>query len=872
MSLWRQLVHGVRALANRAAADQDVTDEVRHYLEQEAAEQVAKGLAPNDALRVARLKVGNTTAIREEIRVSGWEHVVETTLADLRHGARRLRASPVFSTGVVLTLALGIGGTTAIFSAVKPVLLDPLPYPGARRIVSIVEINNDGSRNDGTFGMYRVFAERNRSFDAIAVFRSWQPVLTPADQPERLDGQRVSASYFRVLGVAPALGRTFTDQEDRGGGTDLVVLSHALWQRRFAGDAAIIGRPISLDGASYTVVGVMPASFENVLAPAAQLWAPLQYDMSQGRAWGHHLRTLGRLAAGTSPDQATSELSALAASVLDEQRPPTYGDQIGMAVFPLHEEVTRAVRPALRAVLGGVLLLLVIACLNVTNLLLARGTQRRAEFALRTALGAGRRRLTRQLVAESLLLAALAGVLGSFLAFALIGTLVATAPANLPRASAIAVDGAALAFCAGVSALIGLAVGVLPALQASRHAPQQALQGGSRRLAGGNHRLRSTLVSAEVAIALVLLVCSGLLLRSLNRLFGVDVGFSPAAMLTMQVHTAGPGFQSDSATDRFFERALEAVLAVPGVEAAGLTSQLPLSGDRDEYGVRFGTDVQGFSTYRYAVSPGYVEAMKIPLRQGRSLNDRDRADAPRVALISESMARRRFPTEDPIGRTLSIGPNEGYRIVGVVGDVRHASLALEPADAVYVTTAQWPFRDASMSLIARVAGDPLSFAPALRDAVWSVDKDQPVARVATMDALLATSAAERRFALRVFEAFGFAALVLAMAGIFSVVSSSVTERTHEIGLRAALGANRRDIVAMVVRQGLILTCAGIAVGAIGSLATADVIGTLMFGIARLDAMTYIVVILSLTIASVLATLVPAVRAARLDPAQTLRTE
>lgn len=872
MSLWRAFVHGVRALTNRAAADQDVTDELAHYLEQEVAEHVAKGLAPHDARRAARLSVGNTTAIREEVRASGWEHAIETTLADLRHGARRLRASPVFSSGVVLTLAMGIGATTAIFSAVKPVLLDTLPYPDARRIVTIVEINDDGSRNDGTFGMYRALAERSRSVDAIAVFRSWQPALTGADQPERLEGQQVSAGYFRVLGIAPALGRTFSDEEDRGGGPGLVVLSHALWQRRFGGDAAVLGRPVSLDGVMHTVLGVMPASFENVLAPTAQVWAPLQYDLSQGRAWGHHLRTVGRLAVGTSAEQATSEFSALARTVLDEQRPPTYGDQIAIAAFPLHDEVTRAVRPALRAVLGGMLLLLVIACLNVTNLLLARGTQRRAEFALRTALGAGRRRLTRQLVAESLLLATLAGVLGSFIAYALIGTLIATAPADLPRLGAIAVDGAALAFCAGLTALIGLAVGVLPALQAARHDPHQALQGGSRRLAGGNHRLRSTLVSAEVAIALVLLVSSGLLLRSLNRLFAVDVGFSPADMLTMQVHTAGPGFQSDSATDRFFERALEAVRAVPGVRVAGLTSQLPLSGDRDEYGVRFGTDRQGFSTYRYTVSPGYVEAMGIPLRQGRSLNDRDGADAPRVVLISESMARRRFSGEDPIGRTLSIGPNEGYTIVGVVGDVRHASLALEPADAVYVTTAQWPFRDASMSLMARVAGDPLALASAIRAAVWSVDKDQPVARMATMEALLASSAAERRFALRVFEAFGFAALVLAVAGIFSVVSSSVAERTREIGLRAALGASRRDILTMVIRQGLILTCAGIAFGAIGSLATADAIGTLLFGVTRLDAMTYVVVVFGLTTASVLATLVPALRAAHLDPAQTLRTD
>jgi putative ABC transport system permease protein len=872
MSLWRQLLRGTRALTHRTAADQEVADELEHFLEQEVGAHIAQGLTPDEALRAARLKLGSTTAIREQVRESGWEHMVETTLADLRHGARRLRASPAFSSLVVLTLAVGIGATTAIFSAVKPVLLDPLPYPDARRIMAIVEIHSDGSRADGTFGMYRSLAERSRAFDAIAVFRDWQTSMTTAEQPERIDGQRVSASYFRVLGVMPAFGRSFTGDEDRGGGPSVVVLSHALWQRRFGADTAIIGRVISLDGASHTVLGIMPASFENVLAPSAQLWVPLQYDMAQGRAWGHHLQTVGRLVAGASAQLATNELSALARAVLDEQRPETYGSQIAITVLPLQEEVTRAVRPALRAILGGVLLLLLIACLNVTNLLLARGVQRRGEFAVRTALGAGRSRLTRQLVTESLLLAVLAGVVGSGVAALVVSALVAYAPVDLPRLGAITVDGAALAFCLGVTTLIGIAVGVLPALQAAHHDPQHALQGESRRLAGGHRRVRSALVSAEIAIALVLLVSSGLLLRSLNHLFAVDVGFGASHMLTMQVHTSGQAFQSDSATDRFFARVLDAVRQVPGVEAAALTSQLPLTGDRDEYGVRFGFDREGFSTYRYAVSPGYVEAMGIPLRGGRSLTEEDRAEAPLVALISESLARRRFPAQEPIGQTLSIGPIEGYTIVGVVGDVRHASLALDPADAVYITAAQWPFRDGSMSLITRAVGEPLSLASPVRDAVWSIDKDQPVARVAPMDALLAASASERRFALMVFEAFGLTSLILAVAGIFSVVSGSVTERTREIGLRAALGASRGDILAMVVRQGLLLTYVGITLGLIASLLTSEAIAAMLFGVTRLDVMTYVVVIAGLVTASVLACLAPARRAARLDPAQTLRTD
>ncbi len=799
-------------------------------------------------------------------------------LADLRYAARRLKATPGFTAVTVITLAVGLGGTTAIFSALNPILLQSLPYPDAGRIVSIVEQGSDGSPSSGTFGMYRGLVERARSFDAMAVLKSWQPAMTGQDQPERLEGQRVSASYFHVLGVAPALGRDFQASDDRQNGPNLVILGDALWRRRFGGDRALVGRQITLDDDSYLVIGVMPADFENVLAPRADLWAPLQYDMSQGRAWGHHLRTVGRLLPGRSISQATGEIRALAHAVLTEQHPDTYDPETRFAVTSLRDDLTGSVKPALLAIMGGVVLVLVIACVNVTSLLLARGVQRRAEFALRAALGAGHGRLIRQLLTESVLLALVGGVAGMAVALLGVRALVALSPPGLPRLGSIRVDGSVFGFALGITTLIGLAFGLIPALQASRTDPHQDLRQGSRGLAGGHRRTRGVLVVAEVALALMLLVGSGLLLRSLQRLFSVSTGFDSARLLTMQVQVSGHRFDADSARFRFFEEALAAVRQVPGVTAAGVTSQLPLSGDIDEYGASFdpvpGKPAQGYGAFRYAVSPGFIEMMGIPLRRGRLLDEHDGLGAPPVALVSESLAKLRFPGADPIGHLVSIGPGGSppYTVVGVVGDVRQMSLALSQSDAVYLTTTQWHWADYVVSIVVRARGDALALAPAVRRAIWSVNKDQPVVRVATMDDLLTATAAERRFAMVLFEAFALAALVLAAAGIYGVLSGGVTERTREIGVRSALGASRGAILGMVASQGMRLTALGVVLGLMGALAASRVLVTLLFGISRFDPVTYSGVIALLVGVSALACWVPARRAARIDPAITLRTE
>ncbi len=816
----------------------------------------------------------------EQVRSNAWENIGKTLLTDLRYALRQLRSNPGFAVISILTLALGIGASTAIFSAVNPILFEPLPYPHADRLSTIWEMRNDGGRNNGTFGSYRGMVERSHSFESLAVLKLWQPTITGTAQPERLDGQRVSASYFHVLRVSPLLGRNFQDSDDQLNGPKVVILSDALWRRRFGADNAIIGKQIKLDDDNYSVIGVMPGTFENVLSPKAEIWAPLQYDASlpaDGREWGHHLRTIGRLVPGITREQASRELDVILHGLM-QTYPQVHGFPSRFSVNSMQDDVTSAVRPALLATLGAVILVLLMACVNVMNLLLARGSQRRGEFAMRAALGARRSRMLRQLLTESLLLAALGGALGMVVAEFGIQAFLALSPSGLPRVNAIRFNGIVFAFGLGVSTVIGLLVGLIPALYGSRSDLHQEMQQSSQRTAGGHQFTRRTLVVAEFALALVLLVSAGLLLRSLQHLFAIDPGFDASHLVTMQVQTSAHRFDKD-ATHRFFDKALEAVRQVPGVSSAALTSQLPLSGDLDEYGVQFeprpnGKVEGGNSAFRYAVTPGYFETVKIPLRRGRFLDTQDVANAPLAVVLSESLAKREFPDEDPIGKHLHIGPTDGpwYTVVGVVGDVKQASLAANQTEAVYVTTAQWRFVDNALSVVIRASGDPTAIVPAVRNAIWSVDKDQPIIRVAAMESLVAASAAERRFALILFEAFGLMALILAATGIYGVLSGSVNERIREIGVRSALGASRSNILALVVRQGMALTGIGVILGLAGSVVASQAILTLLFDVSRLDPVTYLGVVALLVGVSVVACWMPAWRAAGVDPSITLRSE
>src|SRR6202789_423268 len=582
---------------------------------------------------------------------------------DIRYAVRQLRKHLGFTCTAVLILGLGIGASTAIFSAVNPILFEPLPYPHASRIMTIWYAGEDGSRAPPTFHTYRELPERNRSFEAIAVMKAWQPTLTGANEPERLDGQQVSVGFFRSLGVEPAVGRDFQTSDDVFNGPKVVILSDGLW-RRLGGDSAIVGRQVRLDDDSYTVVGVMPSGFENVLSPSAAVWSPLQYNAGnitslETREWGHHLRMVGRLRAGVSIDQARGDLEWIAQTPVTEFPRAVWGSlKQRLIVNSLQDDVTRGVKPALLAVLGAVLLLLVIAGVNVTNLLLARGARRRSEFAVRAALGAQRTRLTRQLVTESVLLAAFGGAVGLMMAQFGVRALVALSPPELPRVNAIAVDRTVFAFALGITAVIGIVAGLIPALYASRADLQINLQQSSRRTAGGHRLTRRSLVVAEAALSLGLLVSAGLLLHSLRRMFAVPTGFNAAHLLTMQVQTYGRRYDNDRVCHQFFEQALEAVRQVPGVTAAAFTSQLPLSGDSDVYAAHFEnyfSEEGGYAVFRYAVTPGYFETIGIPLVRGRLLDAHDVAGAPEAMVISESLAKRRFGDQDPVGKRVQVG-------------------------------------------------------------------------------------------------------------------------------------------------------------------------------------------------------------------------
>ena len=804
-------------------------------------------------------------------------------LQDLRYAVRQLRKSPGFTCAAVLILALGIGGTTAIFSVIYPILLKPLPYPGGNRIMMLWYAASNGSQSPVAFHTYREVAERTHSFDSLAVMKPWLPTLGGGDQPERLDGQRVSADYFRVLGVEPVRGRDFVQADDIPNAVPVAILSYGLWQRRFAGDKAIIGRQVRLDDGNYSVIGVMPPSFENILSPSAEVWSTLRYETGNvaslnTREWGQHLRMVGRLRPGAGRVQALTDLALISKTSVPEFPRARWATlQNSLFVNPLQEDLSAGVKPALLAVFGAVLLVLLIACVNVANLLLARGAQRSGEFAMRVALGAGPPRLMRQLTTESLLLAGLGGLFGMVVAAAGIRILVALSPAGLPRVNAIHIDSAVFAFAGSVTLLIGVFIGLIPARKASAQTLQITLQQSSSRTAQGQLFVRRAFVVAEVALAVVLMVGTGLLLRSLRKLFEVPPGFESSHLLTMQVQTYGHRYDDDAVCHRFFAQALDAVRQVPGVSAAAFTSQLPLSGDSDVYGARFEDDAPavGYSVYRYSVSPAYFETLGIPLLRGRLLDAHDTNGTPPVIVISESLAKRRFPGQDPLGKRVHVGgadPGSMYTIVGVVGNVKQMSLALNDSDAIYTTTTQWHWADGTLSFVVQTRGDAAALTSAVKNAIWSVDKEQPVVRIVTMVGLLAASAAERRFVLMLFEAFGLVAVILAATGTYGVLAASVAERTREIGVRSALGASRGGIVALVVRQGMTPAAVGMVLGLAGAVGASQAVAAMLFGVSRLDPMTYIGVIAMLAGVSAIACSVPAWRAARIDPMVALRYE
>jgi putative ABC transport system permease protein len=872
--------------------EREIAAEMDAHLSLRVDDNIARGMTPEEARREALLRFGNPIVLRERVASEDAVLGIESLSRDLRYALRQLRRAPGFALSAVLILALGIGAVTAIFSAVYPILFEPLPYPHASRLLMVWD-TYQGERTEVTYGTWRELAARSRSFEQLATFQPWQPVMTGEQTPERLEGQSVSANYFAMLGIQPALGRSLEPGDDQFRTPRVVVISDRFWRKRFGADPAVIGRAVRLDDDLYTIIGVMPRNFEDVLDAGADVYTPLAYDPAQltdvtSGAWGHHMRVAGRLRARVTLDDTRRDLARIAANPQPQYPRPRWASmQGGLIVDSLQADMVRSVKPALLAVLGAVALLLIIACVNVTSLLLTRGAIRQGEFAMRMALGASRGRLVRQSITETLLLAIFGGVLGIAVAEAGVRLLIALSPPGLPRVDAIGLNGTVLAFAFVLSSLAGLAAGVMPAFQAPRVRMRSAVHRESRGTTGNHQSARRVLVTSEVALALMLLIGAGLLLRSMQRLLSVDPGFNADHLLTLQVQTSGHKFDDSQAAPgagaaarrRFFDQALDQIRKVPGVAQAGFTSVLPLSGDPywiAVYGSHFENEDtnSGHNVYRYAVSPGYAQAMRISLLQGRLLDERDTAKAPFTALISQSLANKEFPHGGALGKRLHVGPTNypWFTVVGVVADVRQASLVLADTDAIYIPAAQSWFADDTMSFVIRARVDAAALAPAVRDAIWSVDKDQPVLRMATMNSLLERSVAQRRFVLILFEAFSLVALLLAATGIYGTLANSVAERTREIGIRAALGASRADLLSLVLRQGMALVLAGSALGVGASLLATRALASMLFGVSQLDPMTYFAVVAILLSVAALACLVPARRAALLDPMEALRSE
>ncbi len=803
---------------------------------------------------------------------------------DMRFAIRMLGKRPGFTVVAVLALALGIGANSAIFSVFNTVLLRPLAYREPDRLVLIwTRFLPDLPQNWVSGPEVIDFRERNNSFDDIAAL-SWPNFnLTGAGEPEQLQGGAVTANLFPLLGVTPLHGRAFRPEEDQPGAGQVAILSHGLWQRRFGGDPQMVGKTISLDGRTFTVVGIMQPDF-GILPPDAQspkevdLWTPFATDFKQMSRGSHFLRVIARVKPGVTLAQARADMDAVAEQ-MDQAFYQNFG--FGATVAPLHGHVVRDIRPALWVLLGAVGFVLLIACANVANLLLANAVAREKEIAVRAALGAGRWRIIRQLLIESATLGLGSGMLGLLMAYFGLKALVALAPENLPRVGEIAIDWRVLAFTLGVSLLTGLIFGLAPAWQASKLDFHDALKEGGRGAGGGarGQRVRSALVVAEVAMSLVLLAGAGLMVRSFLRLQDVNPGFDPDNVLTMRLQLPQSKYSTPEQVVQFFQSLVERVKTLPGVENAGVVSNLPMSGAYSSGTTSVETpqasqDNSSFEADWRRVSPDYHRTMNVALSRGRYFGEQDKADGPQVVIVDESFAKRFWPGGDPIGQRIKRGPRQSDQpwrtIVGVVRHVKDYGLNEEGRERVYFPLSQ--FSTNSVYLTARTKGDPLATAGAVRGAVWGIDPSQPVSRVRAMDEYVYSSAAQPRFNTLLLAVFATVALILAAIGVYGVMNYSVSQRTHEIGIRMAMGGEAKHIIKLVVGQGLKLVGVGVAVGVAGALAITRLMSGLLFDVSASDPLTFAAIALLLIAVAILACYIPARRATKVDPMIALRYE
>jgi putative ABC transport system permease protein len=895
MPEWKEEVRKrVSGLRFAPSPEDEIVEELAQHLEEVYERSLKGGATEAEAKQTALLELAGDRLL-DDIRrskkpfrqtpiveSSGRSNLLADFLHDLRFALRMLLKNPGFTIVTIIALALGIGANTAIFSVVNTVLLRPLPYKDPERLVMVWEDASKSGhpRDTPTAANFVDWRNQNQVFEGMAAITDESFNLTGVGDPERLEGMRVSATLFPLLGVEPQLGRVFTAAEDQPGSQRVVLLSYGLWQRRFGGDPSIAGKPLTLNGKTYIVVGVMPARFQFPTTDN-QIWVPIAFTSEEAADRGvHYLQVVARLKSGVTLPQAQAEMSTIA-SRLQQQYPETNTD-VGAAVTSLHEYLVGDIKPALLILLGAVGLVLLIACANVANLLLARAAVRQKEIAVRVALGARRLRLVRQFLTESILLSMLGGIVGLVIAYTGLVLLKAFLPENISQAREISIDLKVLGFTLFVSVATGVIFGLAPAIQAVRFKQSETLKEGGRDAAtgGSGKRLRSLLVTAEVAISLVLLIGAGLLINSFVRLRNVDPGFRSDNLLTMKIVMPDAKYLDRPRRIAFYNDLLQRVQSLAGVRSAAITTNLPLY----HQGNSIAVNIEGRPepppgqeniVVTRIISPGYFDTMTIPLLSGRKFSDQDILTSPSVAVISETMARSFWPNEDPVGKRIGIGEIKSDRdwttVIGVARDVRQIQLTAAPEPQMYLTYLQFGFFD-SRDLVVKTDVDPASMAATVRKAVWEIDKDQPVSNIQTMEAILADSIAQQRFSMVLLAIFAGVALVLAAVGIYGVMSYSVAQRTREIGIRMALGAQTGAVLKLAVGYGIKLVLIGIAIGLIAAFALTRLMSTLLFGVTATDPITFTLISLLLICVAALASYIPARRATKVDPMIALRYE
>ncbi len=881
-----------------AAREAEIVDELAQHLEDEYDQALSRGVSEKEAERAILENLNVPDLLDRELKrverrapqnpapmgTRQRSNLIADLGQDIRYGLRMFAKNPTFTAIAVLAIALGIGANSAIFSVVNALLLRPLPYKNPDQLVAIwEEATHLGFPKDTPSpANFLDWRQQSTVFEGMAALAERSFNLTGVGEPERLDGRRVSANLFDLLGVKPIIGRSFVPEEDKPG-TKVVLLNESLWKRRFNGDPSVIGRSVNLDGEPYTVIGILPHTVRLLSSGnwRDQVWVPLAFPSEEAASRGsHYLEVIARMKSGVTLPKARAEMDTIAARLA--QQYPDVNARRGAVVTPLHEEIVGNMKPALLILLGAVAFVLLIACANVANLLLARAAARQKEIALRLALGADRARLTKQLLVESVLLSLIGGVVGLGLAYLGLNVLARFIPQDVARADAITIDAKVLLFTLAVAVVTGLIFGLAPATQASHFNLNETLKEGGRDSSASvrGKRLRNSLVIAEVAISFILLIGAGLLINSFVHLRTLNPGFRADHLLTLNVDLSVVKYPDTQRRTTFFEEVIHRVQTLPGVRSAAVAGNLPFTYNGDSTLIA----VQGIPDppidqwpdviYR-TIGPGYFATMGIPLVRGRDFNDQDKLNTMPVVVISEKTAKHYWPNQDPIGKSLKVGATTSdgpwRTVIGVVKDVRQNDFIAEPKMQMYFSYRQVKELVAN-ALVVRTLVDPLSLGTSVRNAIWAVDKDQPVANIDSMEHIVAGAVARQRFSMLLLAIFAGLALVLAAVGIYGVMSYSVAQQTHEIGIRIALGAKRSDVLKMTLSQGLKLVGLGLACGLIVAFALTRVMASMLFGISATDPITFLGISFVLLAVALLASYIPALRATHVDPMIALRAQ